>query len=55
MGFFAPKLPAEVEREERERIARKRPHIALVVPARDPRPDPDMFRWHSVAELLERR
>lgn len=52
MSFLAPILPAEIERRERERVAKKRPHLSLVG-VRDPRPDPDMFRWWSVAELME--
>ncbi len=50
MGLFAPLLPAEIERRERERIARKAPHLAL--DGRDPRPTPDMFVWKDVAELV---
>lgn len=53
-ALFTPMTPAEEERLERERIARKKPHLALVGAVKDPRPDPDMFRWWSVAELLER-
>jgi hypothetical protein len=50
MGLFAPKLPADIERAEREKIARKHPHLSLV--NRDPRPDPDMFSWRDVGELF---
>jgi hypothetical protein len=52
MGLFAPLLPAEIERREREKIARKHPHLALV--PKD-RPDPDMFRWVSLDEVMGRR
>ena len=52
-GLFAPMTPAEVERLERERVAKKKPALALVT-TRDPRPDPEMFRWVSIAELMER-
>lgn len=50
MSLFRPVLPADVERIERERIAKKRPHLSLVRP--DPRPDPDMFAWRSVADFI---
>jgi hypothetical protein len=49
-SLFAPRLPAEIERAERERIARKTPHLALVV--KDPRPEPNMYVWRSVADLV---
>jgi hypothetical protein len=49
-ALFAPKTPAEELAEERARIARKRPDLVLI----DRRPDPDMFRWWSVADLIEK-
>lgn len=52
-ALFAPQTPYEAEKAEREAVARKKPHVALVS-SQDPRPDPDMFRWWSVAELMER-
>lgn len=53
-ALFAPQTPAEEERRERERVAKHRPHLALVG-APDKRPDPDMFAWKDPAELWERR
>ena len=50
--LFRPTTPAEELAEERARIARKAPHLSVV--GKDPRPDPDMWRWWSVAELIER-
>lgn len=52
-SLFAPKLPSEIERAEREKIARKHPHLSLV--GKDPRPDPCHFEWKSVAELFTER
>jgi hypothetical protein len=49
--LFSPATPADELRAERERVARKRPHLALA--GADPRPDPDMFRWWSPADLIE--
>lgn len=49
MTFWKPLLPAEIERAERERIARKHPHLSLV--QKDPRPDPEMFTWKRVEDL----
>lgn len=49
--LFKPVTPAEELRAEREKIARKSPALSLVKP--DPRPDPRMWEWHSVAELIE--
>lgn len=48
---FSPRLPAEIERDERERVARRKPAMALVSTQR---PDPKMFEWRSLAELWER-
>jgi hypothetical protein len=53
VSLFAPRLPAEIERRERERIAVKKPHLNLV--GQDRRPDPDMFRWVSLDEVMGRR
>lgn len=49
-AFFAPRLPAEIERAEREKVARQKPRLSLV--GLDPRPDPSMFAWRSVADLI---
>ena len=51
--LFSPLTPADQERIERERIAIKAPHLSLV--GKDPRPDPEMFRWVSVASMFEER
>lgn len=51
--FFGPVTPSEEWQIERERIAARKPHLSLV--REDPRPDPDMFAWRSVAELWERQ
>jgi hypothetical protein len=53
-ALFAPITPAEELARERERIARRKPHLALASTQTDPRPNPDMFRWHAVSDLLER-
>jgi hypothetical protein len=45
-ALFAPTTPAEIERRERDRIARKTPHLSLV--GKDRRPDPLMFVWRDV-------
>lgn len=50
--LFTPATPADEERAERERVAKRRPHLALA--GQDPRPDPQMFAWFSVAEMVER-
>lgn len=57
MSLFAPLLPSEIEAIERAKVARKKPHLALV--GSPPRPDRapidlDMFAWRSVEELWER-
>jgi len=52
-SLFAPRLTNEIWRAEREKIARKHPHLSLV--NKDPRPDPDMFSWRDVGELFEAR
>jgi hypothetical protein len=49
MSLFAPRLPAEIERAERERVARKKPHLALVPAIK---PEPDFYVWHSVSDLI---
>jgi hypothetical protein len=51
--FFGPVTEHEELALERERIARKSPHLSLV--KEDPRPDATMFEWKSVAELFERK
>lgn len=53
-ALFAPISPADELREERERVARRKPHLALASSQADPRPDPDMWRWFSVEELMEK-
>jgi len=46
--------PYEAERAERERIARKHPHLALVdyVPPAPKPAEPEMFVWKDVADLF---
>ena len=51
MSLFAPRLPAEIERREREQIAARKPHLSLV--GKDRRPDPNMFVWKDVASLFQ--
>lgn len=48
-------LPSEVERMERERVAKHKPWLALPswTPA-EPKPaEPDHFVWRDVSELFE--
>jgi hypothetical protein len=52
LRLLRPITPAEEWAAERAKIARKRPDLALVT---QPRPDPDMFRWWSVSELMGER
>lgn len=49
-SLFAPLLPAEIERRERERIAARKPHLSLV--GKDPRPEPDMFVRKEASALF---
>lgn len=49
-SLFYPRLPAEEWAAEREKIAARKPHLSLVAP--DPRPDPDMYRWVSVSDVI---
>lgn len=50
--LLRPTTPAEQERIERERVVRTKPHLAFV--CKDPGPDPSMFDWHSLEDLIER-
>jgi hypothetical protein len=50
--LFAPALPAEELAKERAKVAKRLPHLALV--GKDRRPDPTMFAWFSVEEMIER-
>lgn len=47
-------LPYEAERVERERIAARKPHLALVdhVPTPAKAAEPDFYTWHDVSVLL---
>jgi hypothetical protein len=51
---FAPRvlLPADEERREREKIAKKRPHLALDPM---PQPHPDHFKWWAIEDLIGRK
>jgi hypothetical protein len=46
--IFAPKLPADEWAEERRKIASRKPHLVLV----DRRPDPELYRWYRVEDLV---
>lgn len=50
-SLFSPRLPAEEERIERERIAARKPHLSLV--GKDPRPVADMYVWKPVSDLFD--
>jgi hypothetical protein len=52
-SLFAPRLPAEIWRDERVAVEKRAPHLSIV--NKDPRPDPDMFSWRDVGELFEAR
>jgi hypothetical protein len=49
-SLFAPRTPSEVLAEERARVAARKPALSLVRP--DPRPQPEMFVWHRIADLI---
>lgn len=43
--LFAPTTPAEIERRERDQVAARKPHLALV--GKDPKPEPSHFVWRA--------
>jgi hypothetical protein len=49
-SLFAPRTPSEVLAEERAKVLARKPALSLVRP--DPRPQPEMFVWRSVADLI---
>jgi hypothetical protein len=48
------RLPSEIEREERERVATKRPALAMPrwIPRIVPKAQPDPFVWRDVADFM---
>jgi hypothetical protein len=48
VSLFAPKLPADEWRAEMARVEKRRPDLRIV----DKRPDPQMFRWVSLSDLI---